>query len=292
MNNNFNFTMTYYQKKENKKLLRLYGAHIYNHSLQLENENTALEPLKNHHIDKKFRTKLINWLFEVFYVMNSMESTIYLTVHLLDYYLFKLNTPLKNENLHLLGIACLFIASKFEDITPIFMNDLVNKIAHGKFNEGLIKTLEKSIMNLTNFNVIISSSYDFIITLFCEFRITNKFFFNYPSELKSYFMLMEKYSIYISKIILHFDEFSGFKNSMKAICCITISFEVVRTLLYKPNNEEIMKKWILSLIENSGFDPNTISLLYNKISEYYKNFNSLIPDSNLTNMTDLSFCNE
>lgn len=76
---------------------------------------------------------------------------------------------------------------------------------------------------------------------------------------------------------------------MKAICCIIISYEVVKTIIYVQNNEEIMKKWILSLIENSGFDPNVISELYNRINESYKNFHILIPNSNLMNLTDLSF---
>lgn len=283
---NFNKIMTFYQKKDNKRLLRTYGAQLYNHSLESDKENFEL---KNNIIDKKVRMRLVNWMFEVFDVMKCAEPTAYLTIHLFDYYSLKLNNDMNTENIHMLAVTCLFIASKFEDLSPISMNDVIYRITHKKFNESLIKKLEKSILNITDFNVLVSSSYDFIKTLYCEFRITNKFFFNSPSELNEYFHLMEKYSLYISKIILHFNDFFIYKNSMKAICCIIISYEVVKTIIYLQNNEEIMKKWILSLIENSGFDPNVISELYNRINECYKNFHILIPNSNLMNLTDLSF---
>ena len=282
--------MNYYERRENKRILRVYGPQLYRASIELENKICITDPLKNHQIEKKYRTKLVNWLFEVFLAMNCQQSTIYLTIHLLDSFLFKYPHKLKNDNIHLLGVCCLYSASKFEDLSPIFMHDLKFKVCHGRFGEKDIKELEKLILETLDFGVIITSSYDFLKTYFFEFRITNKIFFsNSKGELNSDFNDMEKFAVYISKVILHFDEFSGFRNSMKAICCIVISFEIVRTQKIKIEFEEIIKKWILSLMENSGYDPNDINQLYNRIAECYSSFHASVQNGNLQKYSDLPY---
>ena len=280
----------YYLKKENKKLLKVYGSSIYKYSLDLDSLSAAPEPIKNHKIEKKYRTKLVDWLFEVFTVMNCQESTIYLTIHLLDYFLFKFSKKaLQNEDLHLLGVSCLFIASKYEDTIPIFMNDLRVKICHNRFKDRELKEFEKMIINTIDFGVHLTSSADFIRTYFYEFKTSNK---NVVSneENATIFNEIEIFAMYISKVILHSDEFSCYRNSIKAISCIVIGFEIVRTNRSFPSKlEEILKSWILSLMENSHFNPSDINFLYNKIAEYYSSFHTLNINHNLQKFSVLPY---
>lgn len=281
----------YYLKKENKKLLKVYGSSIYKYSLDLDSLSAAPDPVKNHKIEKKYRTKLVDWLFEVFNVMNCQESTIYLTIHLLDYFMFKYSKkPLTNEDLHLIGVSCLFIASKYEDTIPIFMNDLKVKICHNRFSDKSLKEFERLIMDTVDFGVHLTSSADFIRTFFYEFKTSNKSIIT-SEDNSTIFSEIEIFSIYISKVILHSDEFSCYRNSIKAISCIVIGFEIVRTNRNFSNKlEEILKSWILSLIENSNFNPSDINLLYNKLAEYYSSFHTITSiNHNLQKFTILPY---
>lgn len=280
----------YYFKKENKKLLRTYGANIFNHSKQLDFNSCFPNPLKNHNIESKFREKLVDWLFEVFNAVNCSESTIYLTLHMLDAFLFKYKErTLTNDNIHLIGVVCLFVSSKHEDLCPLFMQDLKQKICHNRFKESDIKEMEKLLMKVLNFQTIIHSMGDFIRAFFYEFRITNKKNILTEKQEKN-FAEMELYAVFISKVILHSDEFSTYKNSIKAISCIVISFEIVRTQKDMTNlEEELLKKWILTLMENSQFDPDDINNLYNKIADYYSGFHSLPIPHNLQKATYLPY---
>ena len=51
---------------------------------------------------------------------------------------------LLSQDLHLSGIVSMFIASKYEDIIPLLMRTVVNKIGHSKFaiREIELKELE------------------------------------------------------------------------------------------------------------------------------------------------------
>ena len=277
----------YYYKKENKKLLRTYGREIYRYSMELDVFSSIPDPLKNHAISPKFRIKLVDWLFEVFFALSCSESTIYLTIHLLDGYLFRSKKKILDEDLHLLGVVCLFIASKNEDLSPLFMHDLRSKICHGRFSDKDIKNMERLILNTFNFVIFIHSMGDFIHNHFYEFKITNKEPLSNSNLLKN-FIDMEVFAIYISKVILHSEEFAPYKNSIKSISCIVIAYEIIKTQRKLSDSEEkIFKKWILGLIEGSQFDPDEINNLYNVIAEYYTNFQTMKISHNLMKLTEL-----
>ena len=68
-----------------------------------------------------------------FNVFKSEDHTLFLAVHIMDMYLYKNTSVMKSDDIHLLGLTCIFIASKFEDIIPIRMDSIVNKIGHKTF---------------------------------------------------------------------------------------------------------------------------------------------------------------
>jgi cyclin A len=49
---------------------------------------------------------------------------------------------MKSSDLHLTGICSMFLASKYEDIIPILMRTLINKIGHNKFSQEQIEEKE------------------------------------------------------------------------------------------------------------------------------------------------------
>jgi len=57
----------------------------------------------------------------------------------MDRYFKQCEKELKPSDLHLTGIVSMFIASKYEDVIPILMKTLVNKIGHNKFEKAVIE---------------------------------------------------------------------------------------------------------------------------------------------------------
>lgn len=52
----------------------------------------------------------------------------------------------KMEDLHLIGVTCMFIACKFEETYPISLSIIQERIAHNKISESEIKLMEAEIL--------------------------------------------------------------------------------------------------------------------------------------------------
>jgi hypothetical protein len=65
-----------------------------------------------------------------------------LAINLLDRYFKNCEGPKEVSDLHITGVTTMFIASKFEDIYPLKMKTVFEKIAHKKLEIQRIKTLE------------------------------------------------------------------------------------------------------------------------------------------------------
>ena len=79
--------------------------------------------VKQLHINEKMRSILVDWIVEVDKKLQLRPETIFLTVNLLDRYLEK--QVCAKDRLQLIGTACLFIASKYEEIYPPNLKTLV-----------------------------------------------------------------------------------------------------------------------------------------------------------------------
>ena len=77
--------------------------------------------LTRHGITEVGRARMIDWMFEVLTAFKMSEQTFFLAVQYMDRYIAESEKLLDLSQLHLIGITCMFLASKFEDITPLFM---------------------------------------------------------------------------------------------------------------------------------------------------------------------------
>jgi hypothetical protein len=127
--------LTYYLDRENSLLLKQYGADVYEYSKEIEIDNIAENFILRHKIVPEIRTKMVDWMIEVLSVYKSEIETFYLSVFIMDKFISLSPTILKTDDIHLIGITSMFIASKFEDIMPIRMNSIVHKIGHSQFTE-------------------------------------------------------------------------------------------------------------------------------------------------------------
>lgn len=199
-----------HQEKLNEILISNYGTDIYDFSVELENRNFYPSPLENHKIDADIRTKMIDWMLEVLSAYNSEIFTFNLSVQIMDMYLAKCKTVLANNDMHLIGIVSMFIASKMEDICPIRMSHVKSKISHGKFSEKDIRRKEKQVLEALNFEIITTSESDFIKTFIYDFIHNNR---RQIEKLAMWHHIdaFENVTIFLSKLIQHSVEFNKYK---------------------------------------------------------------------------------
>ncbi len=123
-------------ERENSNLILCYGSEAY---LELrELEKNMIFPknfLKRHSIESSYRLKLVDWMMEVLHVFYCEVETIFLSVGIMDYYLNVTKHKVGKEQLHLICTTAIYMASKMEDIIPISVNHVVNKILHSKYTK-------------------------------------------------------------------------------------------------------------------------------------------------------------
>ena len=102
---------------------------------------------------------MIDWLVDVHLKFKLVPETLYLTVNLIDRYL-SMETVSK-EKLQLVGVTCMLIASKYEEIYAPIVNDFVY-ITDNAYTKSEILRMERKIISTLNFDLQITSSFRFV----------------------------------------------------------------------------------------------------------------------------------
>jgi Cyclin, N-terminal domain len=93
-------------------------------------------------LSEENRSRLLDWMIQVFRVLgNSSPQTFFVSCSLLDrYFTAKTQTGehVAQDKLYLVGVAILFIASKYEDVRPISMKQAYETIGRMKFSKEQI----------------------------------------------------------------------------------------------------------------------------------------------------------
>ena len=111
-------------------------------------------PLLQPHINAKMRAILVDWLVEVHLKFKLVPETLYLTVNLIDRFLEIQEVP--RNKLQLVGVTALLLASKYEEIYPPEIRDLVY-ITDRAYNKADILKMESTMLNKLEFNLTVPS---------------------------------------------------------------------------------------------------------------------------------------
>jgi len=130
---------------------------------QLFTEERAFLPLADYmsmqtDITGKMRTILIDWLVEVHMKYRLRPETLHLTVNLIDRYLSK--TPAVRKRLQLVGVVAMFIASKFEEISPPELHDWVY-ITDNAYTKEDILVMECTMLTTLGFHIMVPTAAHF-----------------------------------------------------------------------------------------------------------------------------------
>ena len=148
----------------NEYLLEMYQNLI----LEEKNVKSLFGYMKNQtDINEKMRAMLIDWLIDVHFKFKLKADTLFLTIWLVDKYLSL--KKVKRNKLQLIGVTCMLIACKYEEIYSPEVFDFVY-ITENSYEKKDIIELEMEILTLLDFNVTVPTSnsfYEIISSLLC-----------------------------------------------------------------------------------------------------------------------------
>ena len=130
-----------------------FGEDIDSYLRQVEQRNLTTNALEKHKITPVLRSRMVDWMIEVMTNFRCDDQTFFVAICLMDRYFQAKQTCLEVNELHVTGVAAMFIASKYEDIYPLKMKDVYEKIAHKRLSHDRIKQIELEILIVTNYNI-------------------------------------------------------------------------------------------------------------------------------------------
>lgn len=174
------FTSEEYRKMESLFIRENHNSD--NLSSLLKEEKTKPASLHKHKINERMRMRMVDWMIEVINNYKCDESVFFLAVDLMDSYFEHSSSPLDPSELHLLGVASMFTASKFQDIYPLRLKMVHEKIAHKKLTIEEIKAKEYELLTLNNYEIASPTIWEFILLFIEEVFITEDSKFHISAE--------------------------------------------------------------------------------------------------------------
>ncbi|XP_024159245.1 putative cyclin-B3-1 isoform X1 [Rosa chinensis] len=111
-------------------------------------------------ITPHMRGILVNWLIEVHFKFDLMQETLYLMVTLLDQYLSQV--PIKKNEMQLVGLTALLLASKYEDFWHPRVKELIS-ISAESYTRDQVLEMERLILKKLKFRLNTPTPYVFML---------------------------------------------------------------------------------------------------------------------------------
>jgi len=105
------------------------------------------------------RAFLVEWIIDVHRKFRLMPETLYVTVNIIDRFLSL--CEIKKSQLHLLGVTALLISTKYEEIYPPELKDLLS-VSENKFSKSEVLKMEAKILSTLDFNFSAPSALRFL----------------------------------------------------------------------------------------------------------------------------------
>lgn len=103
-------------ERQNMNVTEFYHKDIMKYQRELEEYHLTGACLEKHQITASLRARMVDWMIEVLTNFKCDDQTFFLSVSLLDRYLKNQPQTLQINDLHLMGVTCMYIGSKYEDI--------------------------------------------------------------------------------------------------------------------------------------------------------------------------------
>lgn len=105
------------------------------------------------------RAFLVEWIIDVHRKFRLMPESLYLTVLIVDRYLSLVQ--IKKSQLHILGLTAILIATKYEEIYPPSLQELLT-VSENKFSRLNVIDMEHQMLSKLEFSILAPSGYRFL----------------------------------------------------------------------------------------------------------------------------------
>lgn len=139
-----------------------YVQDMYQH-FRTKEMATSVRPLymeNQTHINERMRSILVDWLVEVHLKFKLVPETLYLTINIIDRFLER--QEVSRPKLQLVGVTALLIGSKYEEIYPPELRDLVYICDHAYRKEQILE-MEELILKTLEYQITIPSAHAFLV---------------------------------------------------------------------------------------------------------------------------------
>ncbi|KDP32289.1 hypothetical protein JCGZ_13214 [Jatropha curcas] len=140
----------------------LYASDIYSNSRVKElDQRPSIDYMERlqHDITPSMRGILIDWLVEVSEEYRLVPDTLYLTVNLIDRFLSE--NYIEKQRLQLLGVTCMLIASKYEEICAPRVEEFCF-ITDNTYTRREVLKMESQVLNFLYFQISIPTTKTFL----------------------------------------------------------------------------------------------------------------------------------
>jgi G2/mitotic-specific cyclin-B, other len=179
----------------------------------LLNKQEYLEnPLENHSIHPSLRARMVDWMIEIITSFSLKHRTYFLAVNIMDMFLKNTHKEFNNKSMHLIGVACMIIASKFNDSRHITVEAAHRYISSGELKDHEIIAMEAEIVKTVNNYIGMVTTYD-VISVLCEkYKASNK---------------VKRTSLTILYLIQMYYDSLKFSVNVQAFCAFLISLHTL-----------------------------------------------------------------
>ncbi|CAI9289086.1 unnamed protein product [Lactuca saligna] len=200
-------------KHKDPQMCSLYAVELYNNlrvtELKWRSSSDYMQTVQQD-ITQEMRGILVDWLVEVCEEYRLASETLYLTVTLIDRCLSKMY--IEKQRLQLLGITCMLIASKYEEICAPRVEDFCF-ITDGTYTRREVLDMEYQVLEILSFNLSVPTVKKFL----------RRFILAAQSSYKVSFVEFEYLANYLAELTLTEYEFLKFLPSLVAASAVFLA---------------------------------------------------------------------
>ncbi|OQV20997.1 putative G2/mitotic-specific cyclin-B2 [Hypsibius exemplaris] len=135
----------------NEALVVAYVEHIYAYLRKREAVRVSASYMEGMSINTRMRSILMDWIVSVAYKFKMCQDSLFLAVDIIDRFLAIPELDATKDELQLIGVTSMFIASKFEEVYPPELDDFVF-ISDSACSRSQILETEMMITNALDFD--------------------------------------------------------------------------------------------------------------------------------------------
>ena len=261
-----------YEIAISKEMMDKYGPYF---SDSFDKKNVEIPPenfIARHQFNPILRRKLVDWMIEIFYKLDSDENTFFAAVRIMDKFIWKCPSIITEKSIYKVGVTCIYIASKTYDYYPIKMKELIHKISHDSLQEQIVKKLEGMILTAINFDIMSPGPSEFIQFLLYDLYMNNKGIIS-RYRLRNIIDIVENCAIWTAKMCYHFEKYSSKSPNHIAVACLFIGYEMAKDNKHLNSNEkQFFVEWLEYLLQKIGINEEGKNYINNLYKDIYQTF--------------------